>query len=210
MDLSVGFTVDDPPVTLKWGAAEAEIQKLIGTKLRQVTAGYSTMPVVALGGLRCSLGLHFDRKGKGLQELEFFGNECPDLKASFDEFQRYFEAAFGAPTRTRRGTEGFPDHTWLIGRREIFHVVRETVRTGGAHADPSPGLRSAYPALARGASVVTMIDAGFFARQVMLKPESVPGLNEAIASAERFAAEQPEPGDYYVVEMLEGPRHHPS
>jgi hypothetical protein len=125
VDLSVGFTVDDPPVTLKWGAAEAEIQKLIGTKLRQVTAGYWTMTIVALGGLRCRLGLHFDRKGKGLQELEFFGNECPDLKASFDEFQRYFEAAFGAPTRTRRGAEGFPDHTWLIGRREIFHVVRE-------------------------------------------------------------------------------------
>ncbi len=37
-----------------------------------------------------------------------------------------------------------------------------------------------------------------------------PGLNEAIAGAERFAAEQPEPGDYYVVEVLEGPRHHPS
>ena len=30
-----------------------------------------------------------------------------------------------------------------------------------------------------------------------------PGLNEAIAGAERFAAEQPEPGDYYVVEVLE-------
>jgi hypothetical protein len=31
-----------------------------------------------------------------------------------------------------------------------------------------------------------------------------PGLNEAIAGAERFAAEQPEPGDYYVIEVLEG------
>jgi hypothetical protein len=30
------------------------------------------------------------------------------------------------------------------------------------------------------------------------------GLNEAIAGAERFAAEQPEPGDYYVIEVLEG------
>lgn len=29
-------------------------------------------------------------------------------------------------------------------------------------------------------------------------------LNEAIAGAERFAAEQPEPGDYYVIEVLEG------
>jgi len=32
-----------------------------------------------------------------------------------------------------------------------------------------------------------------------------PGLNEAIAGAQRFAAEQPEPGDYYVIEVLEGP-----
>jgi hypothetical protein len=29
------------------------------------------------------------------------------------------------------------------------------------------------------------------------------GLNEAIAAAERFAVEQPEPGHYYVVEVLE-------
>jgi hypothetical protein len=29
------------------------------------------------------------------------------------------------------------------------------------------------------------------------------GLAEAIAGADRFAAEQPEPGDYYVVEVLE-------
>ena len=35
-------------------------------------------------------------------------------------------------------------------------------------------------------------------------------LQSAIAGAERFAAEQPEPGDYYVVEVLEGPRIEPS
>jgi hypothetical protein len=32
-----------------------------------------------------------------------------------------------------------------------------------------------------------------------------PSLDAAIAGAQRFAAEQPEPGDYYVVEVLEGP-----
>ena len=37
-----------------------------------------------------------------------------------------------------------------------------------------------------------------------------PSLAAAIAGAERFAAEQPEPGDYYVVEVLEGPRIAPS
>ena len=29
------------------------------------------------------------------------------------------------------------------------------------------------------------------------------GLDEAIAGAEQFAVEQPEPGDYYVIEVLE-------
>ena len=37
-----------------------------------------------------------------------------------------------------------------------------------------------------------------------------PTLDAAIAGAERFAIEQPEPGDYYVVEVLEGPRIEPS
>jgi hypothetical protein len=37
-----------------------------------------------------------------------------------------------------------------------------------------------------------------------------PTLDAAMAAAERFAVEQPEPGDYYVVEVLEGPRIEPS
>ena len=37
-----------------------------------------------------------------------------------------------------------------------------------------------------------------------------PTLALAIAGAERFAVEQPEPGDYYVVEVLEGARIAPS
>ncbi len=32
-----------------------------------------------------------------------------------------------------------------------------------------------------------------------------PSLEAAIAGAQQFAAEQPEPGDYYVIEVLEGP-----
>jgi hypothetical protein len=32
-----------------------------------------------------------------------------------------------------------------------------------------------------------------------------PSIGTAIVGAERFALEQPEPGDYYVVEVLEGP-----
>ena len=37
-----------------------------------------------------------------------------------------------------------------------------------------------------------------------------PSFDAAMAGAQRFAAEQPEPGDYYVVEVLEGPRIEPS
>jgi hypothetical protein len=37
-----------------------------------------------------------------------------------------------------------------------------------------------------------------------------PTLEAALAGAERFAVEQPEPGEYYVVEVLEGPRIDPS
>ena len=32
-----------------------------------------------------------------------------------------------------------------------------------------------------------------------------PTLDAALAGADRFSREQPEPGDYYVVEVLEGP-----
>jgi hypothetical protein len=37
-----------------------------------------------------------------------------------------------------------------------------------------------------------------------------PTLDAALAGAGQFAAEQPEPGEYYVVEVLEGPRIDPS
>jgi hypothetical protein len=123
VDIKAGLTIDDPPVTVRWGISESELQTLMGPTLHCVTAGYWTSRVQVLGGLKCRLGFHFDKKRRALEEFEFFRDSCPDQKASFAEFQRFFEAAFGRPTETRSGTGGFASHSWRLGPVEIEHYV---------------------------------------------------------------------------------------
>jgi hypothetical protein len=48
-----------------------------------------------------------------------------------------------------------------------------------------------------------MINVGYFARRVAPAPGPATG-SSPTGCTRRFALEQPEPGDYYVVEVLEG------
>jgi hypothetical protein len=125
MDLSRGFVLEDPPLTLAFGMSEREFLVTFGSRARRVTDGYHALSCTSLGGLRHELGCHF-RRGlfkRGLNELEFFRKEYPDQAASFAEFQRHFEMAFGPPSETKPGNEGFPNHRWVLPGFEIYHVV---------------------------------------------------------------------------------------
>lgn len=123
MDLRVGFELEEPLMMVPWGATEAELEELLGpSRAYRVTRGYMTLPVKALGGLRCMLGFHFRGSGK-LSELEFFRTAYPDQRASFDEFQRYFEGTFGTPSRCVEGDEGFPHYEWRLPGATINHYV---------------------------------------------------------------------------------------
>jgi hypothetical protein len=120
MDLNRGFTLENPPVTIRFGMSERELRQLVGDRLRRVTSGYHCLSCTSLCGLRHELGCHFER---GLRELEFFRKAYPDQRASFNEFQHHFESAFGPPTETMPGGEGFPSHRWVFPGFEIVHVV---------------------------------------------------------------------------------------
>lgn len=123
MNLGDGFTLDDPPVTPRWGSTPAAIRADLGDRVREVTPLYLVVSDAAsLGGLTCHVGLHFDDRQR-LQELEFFRSSYAEPQASFDGFQRHFEAAFGRPGMSRPGTAGFPDHRWVVRRVEIVHYV---------------------------------------------------------------------------------------
>ena len=125
MDLSRGFTLEDPPVTIRFGISERELDQLLGERLRRITNVYYCLSCMSLGGLQHELGCHFKRglfKGR-LDELEFFRKAYPDPVASFDEFERHFELAFGPPIETTPGSEGLPNHRWLFPGFEIIHVV---------------------------------------------------------------------------------------
>ncbi|NOT09661.1 MAG: hypothetical protein HOP28_15825 [Gemmatimonadales bacterium] len=123
MDLSDGFRIDEPPVMVPWSVSENELGHLFGPVLRHVTAKYWTARVRVLGGLECNLGFHFRGNRGQLSELEFFRDSYDDQAESFTGFQRHFEAAFGAPTETQPGTEGFPSYRWLVPGAEIIHLI---------------------------------------------------------------------------------------
>ena len=38
--------------------------------------------------------------------------DLSELELSYKEFQHHFEAEFGLPTKTTKGTEGFSSHEW--------------------------------------------------------------------------------------------------
>jgi hypothetical protein len=65
--------------------------------------GYWVASVQVLGALQCKIGFHFHGTPAMLNELEFFRDSYADQRASFDEFQRYFEKAFGRPVSKSHG-----------------------------------------------------------------------------------------------------------
>jgi hypothetical protein len=123
VDLSEGFRIDEPAVLVPWRVSEKELEGLLEPVLRHVTDKYWTARVSVLGGLRCILGFHFRGKRGELSELEFFRDSYPDQASSFDEFQRYFEKAFGSPTECTSRSEWFPSYRWLVPGAEIIHLV---------------------------------------------------------------------------------------
>jgi len=124
MDVRQAFAIEDPSVVVPWGASETELEALL-PGVRRVTRAYYTLPVAVLGGLRCMLGFHFRGADGGLSELEFFRTSYADRRASYDEFQRHFEAVFGPPSSSRPGGEGFSSHEWRLPGVSIVHYVRD-------------------------------------------------------------------------------------
>ncbi|GGK55962.1 hypothetical protein ACD591_14465 [Rufibacter glacialis] len=127
MEIHKGFKIDSPDLFINWGIKKADFISLFPeSKLKKVTGDYYTAECISLGGLSCNIGFHFDGNiwGKKLKELEFFRNDYSNQRQSFYEFQKYFETAFGQPTTTTQGTEGFPNHNWnLESGVQIVHYI---------------------------------------------------------------------------------------
>lgn len=123
IDLRTAFPIEDPAVTVPWDITADELIQLFASfSPRRVTHRYITLPVRVLGGLHCMLGFHFQDQ-RGLSELEFYRTAYPDLRASFEEFQRYFEQAFGPPLQKEAGDAGFNSYTWHVPGASIIHFV---------------------------------------------------------------------------------------
>lgn len=123
MDLRRGFHLETPDVFVPWDISEVELQELVPT-VRKVTSGYFTVGCVSLGGLEHMLGFHFEPRRIGrLVELEFFRSSYPDVRASFEEFQRHLESAFGPPERSGSADAGFRWYEWRPEGSTVRHWV---------------------------------------------------------------------------------------
>ena len=124
MDIQKGFQLTKPSVLVPWAIDSSKLKTLFEkhAPLKEVTAGYYTIPAEPLPGLNCLVGFHLHETGK-LNLLEFFRSDYSDQKASFEDFQRHFETAFGKPSSTVAGTEGFANHIWNLAAVTISHYV---------------------------------------------------------------------------------------
>jgi hypothetical protein len=125
MNIEEGFQIEFPKIFVGWGISESELRELLEPHgLRHITTGYYVLSCKSLDGLIHELGFHFLPRSNGvLTELEFFRSSYENQKASFDDFQEHFERAFGKPTKSTMGNEGFPKHTWDLNGVNIVHFV---------------------------------------------------------------------------------------
>lgn len=122
-DIARGFQIEQPELFVPWGIDEAQLLVLLGARATKVTPGYITCSCTSLGGLVHQLGFHFQPRTKGvLVELEFFRKKYPDERASFDEFQRHLEAAFGQP-HADPGIMGYPSYLWEFESVAVRHFM---------------------------------------------------------------------------------------
>jgi len=121
-DLTKGFALNSPALFVPWDVTDQGLTTLFaGLSIKRVTRGYYVIECEPFAGLLCSLGFHLHGT---LDELEFFRSSYIDQRKSYEEFQSHLETAFGDPTHTGSGSEGFPSHTWLMpGARIIHHVI---------------------------------------------------------------------------------------
>jgi hypothetical protein len=126
MDIVSGFQLEHPRILLRWDITERELEETFqGQDLRRIGSdGYHLPRCKSLGGLSHSLGVSFDRTKGRLSEIALAIRDVP-IEVSYDEFQRHLEAAFGPSEITSVGTEGFPNHTWLLKGGKIEHYVIE-------------------------------------------------------------------------------------
>jgi len=123
MDLTKGFTIRSPALFIPWEATDADLTAIFKKyPLKHVTRGYFTIECEPFAGLYCALGFHL-HEFKVLTELEFFRESYPDQKKSYDEFQSHLETAFGPPTHTEQGSEGFSTHVWTVPGARIVHRI---------------------------------------------------------------------------------------
>lgn len=125
MDIDKGFQIDQPNVFVPWDIDENTLSGLFkGYDLHHVTTGYFTLECTSLENLNCMIGFHFEPLHNGqLRMLEFSRMNYDNQQESFDEFQSAFVRAFGPPTSTMQGDEGFNDHQWRLNNVQIDHYV---------------------------------------------------------------------------------------
>ncbi len=128
LDLHVGFTIENPAVTVPWGLSKRKLLRLLGPLgLRKVSEDYYVISCVSLSGPSHELAFHFDvscRRAK--YWLEFFlQQDRRDISDSYKAFQRHLEQTFGTPNATDNGEDGFPCHRWDIESFTVEHGVYE-------------------------------------------------------------------------------------
>ena len=126
-------------------------------------------------------------------------------------FNRIADALSVVPEEQRREFRVFAYRV----HPEVFRGGKRVALSLPADVQPEPltpgfvtmGFDSASKSSEEGLSLeCSPLSCNGFATELTVNEHCLfPSLDAAISGAERFAAEQPEPGDYYVVEVLEDP-----
>jgi hypothetical protein len=126
-ELSRGFLLEQPSLTIPWGLSKTELTRLLSPYgLRKLSRDHYQLSCTALGGLTIELGFHFELIcGSARYTLQIWRKCQVDVEADYYELQRHLESTFGFPTRTEPGSEGYPTHYWNQGDFTVKHWLWE-------------------------------------------------------------------------------------
>lgn len=134
-DLTDGYELEEPPVTVPWGLSRRQLIKLLEPHgLKQVDGDNFVISCVSLCGLSHTLSIHFDTRCRARRYyLRLSQSPSDDFHSSYELFQQHLERKFGSSSTYGNTEDNIVCHKWNIGEFTVHHagferfVLHETV-----------------------------------------------------------------------------------
>jgi hypothetical protein len=129
MEIKKGFQIFNPNFFVPWTIKISELDMALkGFGLKKLSDIYATINCEPFSGATCDLDFRFEGPGNSLNIIQLSRGPSKKFRtqtASFHDFQKHLEKAFGQPHEVTDGEFGVPNCIWRWGNIELRHDISE-------------------------------------------------------------------------------------